>query len=440
MIRNGPSPRPSPRLAGTGSRRRRSPETLPLPAQRGEGWGEGLARGLATLALLVALGPAVAQSLAPAQSSKPVTFTDAEVRRILSLGPWPPPTVVDPSNRVSGKPEAVAFGTRLFADPRLSTTGTIACTTCHLPGRAFTDGLPRGQGIARVDRNTPTVFDTGGRRWYGWDGAHDNLWAQSLRPLVDPREMGTGVAHVAAAVRTHDDLAERYTAVFGRPPPADDEVVAVDVAKALAAYQEVLVSERTPFDDFRDALARGDAAAMARYPQAAQRGLKTFVGSGNCTACHLGPRLSNGEFHDVGVPFFVEPGRVDAGRYDGIRKLGASRYTQTGPFNDDPARAPATSTRHVALEHRNYGEFKVPSLRNVARTAPYMHDGSLATLRDVVRHYSNLPEDRLHADGERILKPLGLDKYEVDDLVAFLESLSAGRAAPTAGGTQNAVK
>ncbi|MFO1316811.1 MAG: cytochrome c peroxidase [Burkholderiales bacterium] len=354
-----------------------------------------------------------------------MTFTDAEVRRILSLGPWPPPPVEDPSNRMSARLDAIAFGTRLFADPRLSTSGTIACTTCHQPGRAFTDGLPRAQGLERVDRNTPTLNDVGGQRWYGWDGASDNLWAQSLRPLIDRREMGGSLAHVASAVRTHDDLRERYTAVTGRAPPADDEAVAVDVAKALAAYQEVLVSSRTPFDDFRDALARGDTAAMARYPQAAQRGLKTFVGTGNCTACHFGPRLTNGEFHDIGIVFFVEPGRVDPGRHDGIRKLGASRYTLTGPFNDDPARAPATSTRHVALEHRNYGEFRVPSLRNVARTAPYMHNGSLATLRDVVRHYSNLDEDRLHTDGERILKPLGLDRYGVDDLVAFLETLSA---------------
>jgi len=373
---------------------------------------------LAAFAALVTIGSAIAQSPAP------VTFTPAEVRRILSLGPWPPPPAVDPSNRMSGRPEAIAFGARLFADPRLSTGGTIACTTCHQPGRAFTDGLPRAQGAARVDRNTPTLNDVGAQRWYGWDGAHDNLWAQSLRPLADPREMGGGLAHVAAAVRTHDDLRERYAAVFGRAPPVDDEVLAVDVAKALAAYQEVLVTGRTPFDDFRDALARGDATAMARYPQAAQRGLKTFVGSGNCTACHLGPRFTNGEFHDVGVPFFVEPGRVDPGRHDGIRKLGESRYNLTGPFNDDPVRAPGTSTRHVALEHRNFGEFKVPSLRNVARTAPYMHNGGLATLRDVVRHYSNLDEDRLHADGERILKPLGLDKYGVDDLVAFLETLS----------------
>lgn len=204
---------------------------------------------------------------------------------------------------------------------------------------------------------------------------------------------------------------------------ADDLRVAVDIAKALAAYLETLASPRTAFDDFRDALARGDRDAAARYPLLAQRGLAIFVGSGNCTACHGGPRLSNGEFHDVGVGFFAEPGRVDPGRYGGIRKVQANRYNLLGPFNDDTKRSTAVSVRHVALEHRNYGEFKVPSLRGVARTAPYMHNGSLATLREVVRHYSNLDENRLHADGERILKPLGLDKYDVDALVAFLETL-----------------
>ena len=236
--------------------------------------------------------------------------------------------------------------------------------------------------------------------------------------------MNSDVARVAAAVRADVGMRARYRAAFGREPPANDEAVAVDVAKALAAYQETLVSGRTPFDDFRDALARGDRAAAARYPMAAQRGLAIFVGAGNCSVCHSGPRFSNGEFHDIGIAFFVEPGRVDPGRHEGIRKLQASRYNLLGPFNDDPARSTATSTRFVALDHRNYGEFKVPSLRDAARTAPYMHNGSLASLRDVVRHYSQLDEDRLHADGERILKPLGLVKYDVDDLVAFLESLS----------------
>lgn len=353
-------------------------------------------------------------------------YSDAQMRRILTLGPWPPARATDPSNRVSGNAVAIAFGEVLFRTPSLSRTGTIACATCHQPARAFTDGLPRARGVALADRNTTSLANVATQRWYGWDGAADNLWAQSLRPILDRREMNSDFTHVAAAIRADDDLRAHYRAAFGAAPPANDEGVAVDVAKALAAFQETLVTGRTPFDDFRDALARGDRAAAARYPMAAQRGLAIFVGSGNCSVCHGGQRFSNGEFHDTGIPFFVEPGRVDPGRHEGIRKLQASRYNLLGPFNDDSARGTATSTRFVALDHRNYGEFKVPSLRNVARTAPYMHDGSVATLRDVVRHYSQLDEDRLHSDGERILKPLGLAKYDIDDLVAFLESLSDG--------------
>ena len=114
---------------------------------------------------------------------------------------------------------------------------------------------------------------------------------------------------------------------------------------------------------------------------------------------------------------------MDPGRHGGIRKLQASRYNLLGTYNDDAKRRTAVSTRHVALDHRNYGEFKVPSLRGAARTAPYMHDGSLNTLRDVVRHYSSFDLERQHADGERILEPLGLDKYDVEALVAFLATL-----------------
>jgi cytochrome c peroxidase len=353
-----------------------------------------------------------------------VKFNEATVRRILALGPWPPPPERDPSNRVSGNAAAIAFGAALFGDKRLSGTGTLACIDCHQPARAFSDGLPQARGMAPIDRNTTSLSNVGGQRWYGWDGGNDNLWAQTLRPLLDLREMGSSLAHLAATVRGSDDLRTGYVAAFGTPPPADHEALAVDLAKALAAYQETLVTGRTSFDAFREALARGDEVAAARYPAAARRGLALFVGDANCSFCHSGPRLSNGEFHDVGIAYFVAPGRVDAGRHEGIRRLQASRYNLLGPFNDDPARSTATSTRHVALEHRNFGEFKVPSLRNVARTAPYMHNGSLRTLRDVARHYSNIDEDRLHADGERILKPLGLDKYDVDDLVAFLESLS----------------
>jgi cytochrome c peroxidase len=348
-----------------------------------------------------------------------VNFTKEETAKILQHGPWPPPAKRDPSNRVSGKPEAIAFGEKLFFEPRLSGTGSVLCATCHVPFRAFQDSRARAFGLQEVDRNTPSVVNTRFYRWYGWDGAHDSLWSQSIRPLLDPREMNANAAHVAGVVRKI--FPNEYAAAFQRPPGAEDEEVLVDVGKALAAFQETLVSARTPFDDFRDALEKG---ASTDYPAAAQRGLKIFIGKGNCTACHFGPQFTNGEFADTGVPFFAGRGRVDSGRHEGIKRLKASPHNLLGRFNDDRARSSATGTRHVELQHRNFGEFRVPGLRNVALTAPYMHNGSLATLRDVVKHYSELNEERLHADGERVLKPLRLSVEEVTDLVAFLESLS----------------
>ena len=346
-------------------------------------------------------------------------FSEDEKRKILSHGPWPPRTAPDPSNRVSGKREAIAFGEKLFFEPRLSGTGSVLCATCHVPFRAFQDGRPRAFGLQEVDRNTPTVINTRFYRWYGWDGGHDSLWAQSVRPLLDPREMSASAAHVGGVVRKL--FSKDYQAAFARPVPGDDEAVLVDVGKALAAFQETLVSGRTPFDEFRDGLETGKPNT---YPEAAKRGLKIFVGKGNCSVCHVGPHFTNGEFADIGVKFFVAPGRVDGGRHAGIRKLKENPLNLLGRYNDDPKRSTAVGTRHVELQHRNFGEFRVPGLRNVALTAPYMHNGSLATLRDVVKHYSELNEERLHADGERILRPLNLTESEIDDLVKFLETLS----------------
>ena len=351
-------------------------------------------------------------------------FSEEERRKILSHGPWPPRLEKDPGNRVSGKPEAIDFGEKLFFEPRLSGNGGVLCATCHVPFRGFQDGRPRAVGLEEVDRNTQSLLNARFWRWFGWDGGGDSLWAQSIRPLLDPREMNASPAHVARVVR--DLLPESYGRTFGRRPPGDDEALLADVGKALAAFQETLVSGRTPFDEFRDAMERGDAAAMAKYPRAAQRGLRTFVGKGNCSVCHFGPLFSNGEFADNGVPFFAGKGRVDSGRHGGIRKLRENAFNLLGRFNDDASGANATSTKHVAPQHRNFGEFRVPSLREAARTAPYMHNGSFPTLGDVVRFYSELNEERLHADGERILKPLRLSEQESEDLVAFLQSLNSG--------------
>jgi len=380
---------------------------------------------------LLALGCAVPW---PGGTRQPalIEFTEAEVRSILQHGPWPVPWSGDPSNRVSGSAHAIDLGERLFFDRRLSATGGVSCATCHQPDRGWSDGRPRGFGLAKVDRNTPSLMNVRLHRWFGLDGAADSLWSQSLRPILNTKELGSNAGHVAALIRRDADLACRYEKSFGRRPPADDEALLVDAGKALAAFQETLVTGRTAFDAFRDALERGDRSAAAHYSEAAQRGLRIFVGKGACSTCHTGPTFTNGEFHDIGISQFVRPGEVDPGRHRGIQQVTAGRFNLLGVYNDDPTRARATGTRHVALEHRNFGEFRVPTLRNAASTAPYMHNGQLATVPDVVRYYSEIDIDRLHADGEQILRPLKLSAREATDLAVFLETLS-DYAAPWRG-------
>jgi cytochrome c peroxidase len=363
------------------------------------------------LAALLALGAGSAQA---------VEFGGAELRAILRHGPWPAPRSPDPSNRVSGNAGAIELGERLFFEPRLSPSGKVLCATCHEPFRGYQDARARAFGLAEADRNTPSIFNVRYNRWFGWDGAGDSLWAQSVRPVLEPREMGGSRAQAAALLRGDAELSCRYEKVFGAPPPADDEAALAGIGKALAAFQETIVTGRTPFDDFRDALARGDRASADLYPPAAQRGLRIFVGKGNCGACHAGPTFSDGEFHDTGVRSAIAGGGTDPGRGGGIRKLRANPLNLLGRYDDDPTGKSAAKTRDVSLERRNFGEFRVPGLRNVALTAPYMHNGSMASLADVVRLHPNRG-------------PL-LSAPESADLVAFLESLTelpgAGAAPP----------
>tara|TARA_R110000868_G_scaffold2930_4_gene19933 strand:+ start:5072 stop:6214 length:1143 start_codon:yes stop_codon:yes gene_type:complete len=377
----------------------------------------------AFLAGLAGLAAAAAVLIGAAAADN-VSFDADETDLILSHGPWPVETPPDPSNRLSGKPDAIAFGKVLFDSPALSVDRGRSCATCHDADRAFTDGHPRGAGIAVVDRNTPALHNMRLNRWYGWDGKSDNLWAQSIAPILDARELGMTPATLRARIEKTPELAAGYSSLFGAPPSAHDaEAAMVNIAKALAAYQETILSGKSAFDRFRDALAASDADGIAAYPDGAKRGLKLFVGRGRCDLCHFGPNFTNGEFHDIGLPHFPAPGRVDKGRYGGVKLLRESPFNLLGPYNDDKSRATAGFTRHLRLTPKNWGEFRVPSLRNVARTAPYMHDGSLATLEDVLKHYSEIPEDRLHQDGEKLLKPLNLTDAETADLIAFLRTL-----------------
>ena len=400
----------------------------------GWAWARACQGGLAAVALwaAVCLPAGAAPTSRAADTSAPVmNFTQEEIDRILSHGPWPPAPVRDPGNALSHRPEAIALGRRLFFDARLSPAG-VSCAHCHRPQQDFADGRARSRGVADLDRNAPTLWNAVHERWQGWDGAADSLWSQAIRPLLDPREMASNPEHLRATLMRRPADAATWQRVFRRALHAEEpQAVLVGTAKLISTYVATLVSGRTPFDEFRDALARGDRAAAARYPAAAQRGLQLFIGSGNCQLCHGGPRFTHGEFADIGLNFFVRPGVVDTGRFGGIEALKASPYNLLSRWADAPApdqADEAVKTRHVEATHRHFGEFKVPGLRQVARTAPYMHDGQLATLEAVVRHYSELNLERLHADGEQVLRPLRLSPQEAQDLVAFLRTLSATKA------------
>jgi cytochrome c peroxidase len=276
-----------------------------------------------------------------------------------------------------------------------------------------------------VDRNTPTISNLRGSRWYGWDGAADSLWSQSLRPMLDERELGATPKHVADLIRSDEQLACRYRKTFGETPAANnDQTVFVNIGKTIAAFLETVVSGRTPFDQFRDSLARGQSPLSGTYSEAAQRGLKIFIGKGSCTSCHSGPNFTNGEFFTTGLSRFAPGGRADPGRAEGIRKLLASRYNLLGAYNDDATGDTAKQTRQLALDTKTAGEFKVPSLRNLVLTGPYGRDGSIDRIQDVVRHYSDLDPLRLHAKDGKPGTPLELSAAEQRDLVVFLESLS----------------
>jgi cytochrome c peroxidase len=377
-------------------------------------------RRAGALILAAAVFPGVAWADEPN-----VTVTAEQRELILLHGPWPVATKPDPSNRVSGKPAAIAFGRALFKSRALSIGRDRSCATCHIEARGFTDGRPRSIGIARVDRNAPGLYNLRLNRWFGWGGKSDTLWAQSIHPILDAKELGANPALIAKRIAGDKRLSAEYRRTFARAPQSvPAETLLVDIAKALAAYQETIVSGRTPFDRFRDALETGNRAGIAAYPAAAKRGLKIFVGKGKCNICHFGPNFTNGEFHNIGLGYFVARGRVDEGRYGGIEILKASRYNLLGAHNDDKTRATAGFTKRVRQHPANWGAFRVPSLRNLVATPPYMHDGSKATLADAVRHYSELDEDRLHQTGEKLLRALKLSKREIADLVAFLKSLS----------------
>ncbi|MBI4462717.1 MAG: cytochrome-c peroxidase [Acidobacteria bacterium] len=274
----------------------------------------------------------------------------------------------------------VAVGRRLFFDPILSRDYKLACASCHNPARAFTDGRTIALGVfgRQGTRNVPALINRGYGAAFFWDGRTTTLEEQVVKPIQDRKEMDMTLEEAIARLKEHGDYPALFLSAFAR------EVNPDDLARALASYVRTILSGDAPIDRYL----HGDAQALSNE---AREGLRVFRGKANCTACHLGPNFTDEQFHNTGIAWregqFVDPGR----------------FAVTGKEADR-------------------GAFKTATLREVARTAPYMHDGSLATLEEVVEFYNRGGNLNPHLDSE--IRPLNLTAEEKAALTAFLESLT----------------
>jgi cytochrome c peroxidase len=409
---------------------------------------------------IVALaGLALVLAAAAPPAAEPDGFTPAELAAIESHSPLGalPPT---PTDGVADDARAAALGQFLFFDPGFSANGKVSCASCHQPSRAFTDGRALAKGIAVGTRNAPTLLNAAFNHWFFLDGRADSLWSQALQPFENEREFGSDRLAVAHLVVADPALREAYRQVFGPLPPLDDsrrfppharpdgdpqsavarawqamapaDRDAVDrlfsnLGKAIEAYERRLISGGSPFDAYVAGLRRGDAAADEAVSAAARRGLKLFIGTGNCELCHAGPTFSDGQFHNLGLPLL--PGETaDRGRADGIVQLRADGFNAAGRFSDQPAAEATQQLEFLPTPQSQLGAFKTPSLRNVALTAPYMHDGRFATLGTAMRFYA---EGKAASQGRLVgarevtadLVP-PLTAAQQSDLIAFLETLT----------------
>lgn len=410
--------------------------------------------GLVLAALAIAGGtpPAYADATAPTRSIPRWTTSERAVIRSLWIGEReaPPP---DPSNRVAESPEAARLGHRLFFDPRLSAGGDVSCATCHRPELAFTDGLrvARGAGLGR--RNTPSIASTAFSPWLFWDGRKDSQWSQALGPMESPVEHAGDRTQFAHVIASDPDYATRYQTLFGPLPPLADaqrfprragpvdgprlrtawegmaqadrdavSTVYANLGKAIAAYERLILHGPSRFDRFARALLADDPGAANLILDAReQAGLRLFIGRAQCTRCHNGPQLSNYHFHNSATP--QEPGIApDRGRAAAVQAVLEDEFNCVGPHSDagprDCAELRFMKRDDPLFEHA----FRTPSLRDVARTAPYMHAGQLPTLADVLQHYNDPPPPPA---GISELTPLGLAPQELSQIEAFLRTLDS---------------
>jgi len=311
-------------------------------------------------------------------------------------------------------PDRIALGRKLYFDTRLSKDGTLACATCHDVSRGFTDHRSVSEGIGDHlgKRSAPTTMNAALMQTQFWDGRAPSLEEQAKLPILNPIEMGhPDAASAIAAVNTDPAYQTLFQRAYGRAPNYED------LGRAIANFERTLIFLDAQFDRF----AAGDAKALS---PAAQRGLALFNGKARCVSCHMinssNPLGTDNLFHNIGVSarkqnFEALAGQAlnvlkDSSNTEALDKLAIETdLSELGRFL-------------VTRKREDIGAFKTEQLRNVALTAPYMHDGSLKTLWDVMDHYNKGGETNAYLDGG--IEPLNLSEREIDDVVAFLFSLT----------------
>jgi cytochrome c peroxidase len=280
---------------------------------------------------------------------------------------------------------AIELGRQLFFDSILSSTRQISCASCHKPEFAFADTSVVSLGVfgRKGTRNTPSAMNVANAASFFWDGRAKTLEEQALMPIVNPDEMNLPVDSAVHRLRSSEFYTKAFQLIYQQPPSAET------LAKALAAFQRSLETNDTPFDDWKT---NGNEAAVS---ESVKRGFVLFNGSANCVRCHFGPDFSNPEFRNIGL-------------FNGVA------------LNDSGRSA-------ISKESGELGKFKIGPLRNIALTAPYMHNGMFKTLREVIDYYDN--PDRFVPDAVNrdslLAKPLNLTERDKRDLEEFLRALTS---------------
>lgn len=322
--------------------------------------------------------------------------------------------------------EKIALGDKLFHDKRFSSTGEVSCSTCHEIDKAFTDSPLRvSEGIRKLTgtRNAPTIINAAYAKTMFWDGRSPSLEDQALHPFVNPVEMALeNHEPILEIVRSDPDYVKAFEVVFGK---SGNAITMTEVTQAIAAFERTQVTGNSPFDRWYFG---GDDEALNA---AQKRGFEVFVNQGRCVSCHVVEQtqalFTDNRFHNIGAGINDIQDQVPALAQEFLKAEATASEVDVKVLTDK--RTSELGRFAVTRGFDDLGAIKTPTLRNVALTAPYMHDGSLETLRDVVVHYNN---GGVTEDGDPVndflsggIRPLDLDDEQIDDLVAFMEALTS---------------